>query len=170
MTNEIYLELLCGEKKTDFRNVNNMGWALPISFVVLLSSSLIKKNAEKNVLLIYINYIMYFTHSPRQFLSAQCGPGKTKCWTPMNWYVFKCLISSVVGSLMPVDRNWREEKKKKSIISLVFLWASDFLLEWSIMFHIICGGILARRRYDLLSHSKGSFSLSQHWKKCGHHR
>lgn len=47
MTNEIYLELLCGEKKTDFRNVNDMGWALPISFVALLSSSLIKKNAEK---------------------------------------------------------------------------------------------------------------------------
>lgn len=138
MTNEIYLELLCGEKKTDFRNVNNMGWALPISFVVLLSSSLIKKNAEKNVLLIYINYIMYFTHSPRQFLSAQCGPGKTKCWTPMNWYVFKCLISSVVGSLMLVDRNWREEKKKKKhhlTCFLMSIWLS-FRMKYNVSYHL----------------------------------
>lgn len=35
------------------------------------------------MLLIDINYIIYFVHSPRQFLFTQCSPGKPEGWTDM---------------------------------------------------------------------------------------
>lgn len=59
--------------------------------------------------LIYINYIVYFICSPRSFLFTQCGPAKSKGWTP------KCHVCLPAGQRRAVGQGYCSTEAERKL-------------------------------------------------------
>jgi len=65
------------------------------------------------ILLIHINYIIYFMYSSRQFLYTQCSPDKPKGWTLSQSYLDQSMRMAggqqACGPLAPKNGKGKRE-------------------------------------------------------------